>query len=61
MFSYTLPGGTDPIGSEAGKWRVYKGRSWSCPTEKCRSGERHRNVNYLHAGNIGFRIMRVIP
>lgn len=47
---------TDPQGPPNGKYRVYRGGSWGCRPEKCRSAIREANPEG-ETGYVGFRVV----
>ena len=54
-----LSGGTDPVGPDRGKLRVFRGGGWSHPTDCCRSAYRNDfGPSSAAAGVMGFRVAR---
>ena len=55
-----LSGGTDPVGPEGGKYRAFRGGSWWCSLDSCRSADRFISfgVPSRRSGNLGFRVAR---
>ena len=49
----------DPQGPSAGRFRVYRGGSFSSTPSYCRSASRYRNVPTLRDSNLGFRVVLV--
>jgi formylglycine-generating enzyme required for sulfatase activity len=52
------PGGSvvDPKGPSSGEYRVYRGGSWGCEPERCRSATREANPEG-ETGYVGFRVV----
>jgi formylglycine-generating enzyme required for sulfatase activity len=57
-YSETLPGGnvTDPVGADAGSYRVLRGGDWGHAAALCRSGCRLANDPSLPGSLFGFRL-----
>jgi formylglycine-generating enzyme required for sulfatase activity len=49
---------TDPTGAASGSLRVYRGGSWDCRSDRCRSAYRFRNAPVYRDGDLGFRVLR---
>ena len=50
---------TDPIGPENGKFRVFRGGSWDCPTQNCRPSYRYLLAPIGRISIVGFRVALV--
>ena len=48
---------TDPVGPEAGEFRVFRGGSWYDRARYCRSAYRDGNTPNLRSGCLGFRVI----
>jgi formylglycine-generating enzyme required for sulfatase activity len=53
-----LPGGTDPLVSTGGSYRVNRGGSWFHVASFCRSAFRDRYPPDARHFNLGFRVAR---
>ena len=54
-----LSGGTDPVGPEAGSYRVLRGGCFGNPSDRSRSGFRHpEGIPSFRFGDLGFRVAR---
>jgi formylglycine-generating enzyme required for sulfatase activity len=59
-FFYAVSPVRNPIHTEPGLYRVVRGGSWGDKAQDCRSSCRKRYEPYVHFGNIGFRVVRVL-
>ena len=56
----TLAYGTDPVGSDSGSYRVFRGGGWWSYANVCASSNRGLNGTSIRDGNYGFRLVRVL-
>ena len=55
-----LSGGVDPVGLNAGSYRVIRGGLWSFNASGCRSAYRYSHDPAFRSDFVGFRIVRVL-
>mgnify|MGYP003295223508 CR=1 FL=1 len=57
-YNTTTEGGSDPTGSSAGSYRVYRGGSWNYYSGSCAVSYRNFNYPFGRGSLLGFRVVR---